>query len=61
MALFKKKAAPAVEEPMDLEAVMKNYGAYMGYWDSENLNYLFADVINLNVESAWLFACCYLQ
>ena len=45
----------------DLEAVMKNYGAYMGYWDSENMNYLFADVINLNVESAWLFACCYLQ
>ena len=25
MALFKKKAAPAVEEPMDLEAVMKKY------------------------------------
>ena len=25
MALFKKKAAPVVEEPMDLEAVMKKY------------------------------------
>ena len=25
MALFKKKAAPAVEEPMDLDAVMKKY------------------------------------
>ena len=25
MALFKKKAAPQVEEPMDLDAVMKKY------------------------------------
>lgn len=45
----------------DLETVLKDYGAYMGYWDSENLNYLFADMPELNVDSAWLFACCYLQ
>ena len=25
MSLFKKKTAPAVEEPMDLESVMKKY------------------------------------
>ena len=25
MAFFKKKAAPAVQEPMDLDAVMKKY------------------------------------
>ena len=25
MALFKKKAAPVVQEPMDLDAVMKKY------------------------------------
>ena len=45
----------------DLETVLKDYGAYMGYWNSENLNYLFADMPELNVDSAWLFACCYLQ
>ena len=45
----------------DLESILRNYGEYMGYWDSENLNYLFAGMVNLNVESAWLFACCYLQ
>lgn len=45
----------------DLEAILRNYGAYMGYWDNTNPGYLFADVINLNLESAWLFACCYLQ
>ena len=45
----------------DLETIFKAYGEYMGYWDSENLNYLFADVENLNVEMAWLFACCYVQ
>ena len=45
----------------DLETIFKNYGAYVGYWDSTNMNYLFADVPNLNVDSAWLFACCYAQ
>lgn len=45
----------------DLEAVFKNYGAFMGYWDSENLNYLFVGMNNVNVDSAWLFACCYVQ
>lgn len=43
----------------DLETVLKNYGEYMGYWDSNNPGYLFADVENLNTEIAWLFACCY--
>ena len=44
----------------DLEAMFKDYGEYVGYWDSTNPNYLFHGMTNLNMESAWLFACCYM-
>lgn len=45
----------------DLALVMKAYGEFMGYWDADNLNYMFADMDGLNVDNAWLFICCYLQ
>ena len=45
----------------DLAHIIKTYGEFMGYWDADNLNYMFGDVIGLNVENAWLFVCCYLQ
>lgn len=44
----------------DLALILQDFGADKGYWDENNLEYLFGDVIGLNVENAWLFACCYL-
>lgn len=43
----------------DLMYMLKMGGTHLGWWDSENANYLFADVENLNTEIAWMFACCY--
>lgn len=45
----------------DLETIIKNYGEFMGYWDSENINFALAGVPGLNAENAWLFLCCYAE
>lgn len=42
----------------DLRYIIENSGYQMGWWNSESGNYLF-DGVNINVESAWLFLCCY--
>lgn len=44
----------------DLALILQDYGTDKGYWEEGNLEYLFGDVVNLNKENAWLFACCYL-
>lgn len=44
----------------DLALILQDYGTYKGYWEEGSLEYLFGDVVGLNVENAWLFACCYL-
>ena len=43
----------------DLKYMFQQGGDYKGWWDVENPNYLFEDVPNLNVDIAWMFACCY--
>jgi len=45
----------------DLETIIKNYGSFKGYWDSENLEFLLGDVEGLNPEIAWLFLCSYAE
>lgn len=45
----------------DLEYIIKTYGDRCGWWEIGNSNYLFAAVPGLNVESAWLFMCCYAE
>lgn len=45
----------------DLAYIIQAYGDYVGWWNIEKGNYLFADVVNLNVEMAWLFMCCYAE
>lgn len=45
----------------DLETVIKTYGAYYGYWNSESVNYVLGSVSGLNEENAWLFLCCYAE
>ena len=45
----------------DLIYMIQNGGEYKGWWDSENGNYLFGEVTNLNTAIAWMFACCYYQ
>lgn len=49
---------PLTEELM---YIIQTYGEYTGWWNQESSNYLFAAVPGLNVESAWLFMCCYAQ
>ncbi len=43
----------------DLAYIIQSYGQYMGWWELGDGDYLFADIVNLNVETAWLFMCCY--
>lgn len=45
----------------DLAYIIQSYGQYMGWWELGDGNYLFADIVNLNVEMAWLFMCCYAE
>ena len=45
----------------DLIYMLQNGGEYKGWWDSENGNYLFEDLPDLNTAIAWMFACCYYQ
>jgi len=43
----------------DLMYMLKRGGGHMGWWDSENPNYLFAEMANMNPDHGWMFACCY--
>lgn len=48
--------------PLDkhIERAIKNHGNSVGWWNDKSPMYLFgAD--NINVENAWLFACCTLE
>ena len=45
----------------DLMYIIQTYGTFKGWWDRESDNYLFAGLPGVNVESAWLFMCCYAQ
>ncbi len=42
----------------DLIYMIKNGGAQLGWWDKENLNYLFED-LPINTDIAWMFNVCY--
>ena len=42
----------------DLAKAMQLGGEHMGWWDADHPNYLFAAVNGLQVDNAWLFACC---
>lgn len=42
----------------DLMYIIKSYGAHQGWWDRLDKGFV-VDVDNLNVDSAWLFLCCY--
>ena len=43
----------------DLMYIIQTYGEYTGWWRADASNYLFGSLLNLNVDSAWLFMCCY--
>ena len=45
----------------DLMYIIQTYGDYTGWWDASSGNYLFGSLPGVNVESAWLFMCCYAQ
>ena len=45
----------------DLEYIIKNYGQRAGWWTVGGANYLFGALPNVNIDSAWLFMCCYAQ
>lgn len=48
--------------PLDkyIEKAIKNHGNSAGWWNSESPMYLFG-TDSINVENAWLFACCTLE
>ena len=45
----------------DIVYMVQSAGTYLCWWDIDNPNYLFEEVPGLNPDSAWLFACCYIQ
>lgn len=45
----------------DLEYIIKAYGKRAGWWEVGAANYLFGTLPNVNIDSAWLFMCCYAQ
>lgn len=45
----------------DLLYMIQQGGDYMGWWDSENANYLFTELPGLNTNIAWMFAFCYFK
>ncbi|MBR5472491.1 MAG: hypothetical protein IKU82_00730 [Clostridia bacterium] len=50
----------------DLKYIIQQRGDYVGWWDIENLGYMFKDdsgnnITNINSEIAWLFMCCYAE
>lgn len=42
----------------DLIHMVKNCGAYMGWWNINSPNYMFSSITGLNTETAWMFAVC---
>ncbi|MBQ3196099.1 MAG: hypothetical protein IJB65_06495 [Clostridia bacterium] len=49
----------------DLEHIIKERGDYVGWWNTDSSGYIFRDRngnpdLNINVENAWLFMCCYI-
>ena len=45
----------------DLMYMIRNGGKYKGWWEPTNDAYRFSSVENINLEIAWMFACCYVQ
>ena len=45
----------------DLIHMIQSAGAYMGWWNEDSPNYLFSNVEGLNPDTAWMFACCYVN
>lgn len=50
----------------DLKYIIQQRGEYVGWWDIENLGYMFKDdsgnnIPDINAEIAWLFMCCYAE
>ena len=45
----------------DLMYIIQTYGEYTGWWTPGASNYLFNTLPGVNLESAWLFMCCYAQ
>lgn len=42
----------------DLVYMIQSCGSYMGWWNVDSPNYLFATAAGLNPDSAWMFAVC---
>lgn len=50
----------------DLKYIIQQRGDYVGWWDIENVGYMFKDdagnnLTDINKEIAWLFMCCYAE
>lgn len=50
----------------DLKYIIQQRGEYVGWWDIENVGYMFKDesgnnLTDINSEIAWLFMCCYIE
>ena len=45
----------------DLYYIIQSYGEHVGLWNKDDGDYLFGAVMNLNVEQAWLYMCCYAE
>lgn len=45
----------------DLMYMMQHGGAYRGWWDSTNPNYLFTELPGVVADTAWMFSCCYFE
>lgn len=45
----------------DLEYIIQSFGTHMGWWDASSGGYIMSNYPNLNVDSAWLFMCCYAE
>lgn len=42
----------------DLIRAIQTTGSYMCWWEQDNPNYLFTEVVGLNPDTAWMFAVC---
>lgn len=44
----------------DLKYIFQSFGEHKGWWDESNPGFI-VEVEGLNVDSAWLFMCCYAE
>lgn len=44
----------------DLKYIIQSFGDHRGWWNRSSSGFLL-DVNDLNIESAWLFMCCYVE